>query len=62
MCLVKDPVKGRDLLKHHFFKHAKSLEISVKKGFADLPPHWNHVKAPRYLIAEMHLPYFHFSW
>ena len=38
MCLVKDPVKGRDLLKHHFFKHAKSLEISVKKGFADLPP------------------------
>ncbi|XP_030970297.1 uncharacterized protein LOC115990625 [Quercus lobata] len=30
MCLVKDPGKRRNLLKHTFFKHAKSLEISLK--------------------------------
>ena len=31
LCLVKDPGKGWNLLKHTFFKDAKSLVISVKK-------------------------------
>ncbi|XP_039005195.1 serine/threonine-protein kinase 26-like isoform X3 [Hibiscus syriacus] len=48
MCLVKDQTKRptvEKLLKHSFFKHAKSPELSVKKLFADLPPLWNRVKA-----------------
>uniref|UniRef100_A0A5B6ZZ19 Putative serine/threonine-protein kinase BLUS1-like isoform X1 n=1 Tax=Davidia involucrata TaxID=16924 RepID=A0A5B6ZZ19_DAVIN len=48
MCLVKDQTKrptAEKLLKHSFFKHAKPLELSVKKLFADLPPLWNRVKA-----------------
>lgn len=48
MCLVKDQAKrptAEKLLKHSFFKHAKSPELSVKKLFADLPPLWNRVKA-----------------
>uniref|UniRef100_A0A7N2KUQ6 Uncharacterized protein n=1 Tax=Quercus lobata TaxID=97700 RepID=A0A7N2KUQ6_QUELO len=47
MCLVKDQAKrptAEKLLKHSFFKHAKSPELSVKKLFADLPPLWNCVK------------------
>ncbi|KAK6783490.1 hypothetical protein RDI58_021287 [Solanum bulbocastanum] len=48
MCLVKDQTKrptAEKLLKHSFFKNAKSPELSVKKLFADLPPLWNRVKA-----------------
>lgn len=48
MCLVKDQTKrptAEKLLKHSFFKHAKPLELSVKRLFADLPPLWNRVKA-----------------
>ncbi|XVF53154.1 hypothetical protein PTKIN_Ptkin05aG0077500 [Pterospermum kingtungense] len=48
MCLVKDQTKrptAEKLLKHSFFKHAKPLELSLKKLFTDLPPLWNRVKA-----------------
>ncbi|KAL8150311.1 hypothetical protein V2J09_020119 [Rumex salicifolius] len=48
MCLVKDPTKRptvQKLLKHSFFKSAKSPEQTVKKLFADLPPLWDRVKA-----------------
>ncbi|GMY30628.1 serine/threonine-protein kinase BLUS1-like isoform X1 [Fagus crenata] len=48
MCLVKDQAKrptAEKLMKHSFFKNAKSPELSVKKLFADLPPLWNRVKA-----------------
>ncbi|KAA8526095.1 hypothetical protein F0562_007805 [Nyssa sinensis] len=48
ICLVKDQTKrptAEKLLKHSFFKHAKPLELSVKKLFADLPPLWDRVKA-----------------
>ncbi|KAA3460043.1 serine/threonine-protein kinase OSR1-like [Gossypium australe] len=48
MCLVKDQTKrptAEKLLKHSFFKHAKSPELSVKKLFAGLPPLWNRVKS-----------------
>lgn len=48
MCLVKDQTKrptAEKLMKHSFFKSAKSPELSIKKLFADLPPLWNRVKA-----------------
>ncbi|KAF3789702.1 Serine/threonine-protein kinase [Nymphaea thermarum] len=48
MCLVKDQTKrptAEKLLKHSFFKHAKSPEVSVKHILADLPPLWDRVKA-----------------
>jgi serine/threonine protein kinase len=48
MCLVKDQAKrptAEKLMKHSFFKNAKSPELSVKKLFADLPPLWGRVKA-----------------
>uniref|UniRef100_M4F2I3 Protein kinase domain-containing protein n=1 Tax=Brassica campestris TaxID=3711 RepID=M4F2I3_BRACM len=47
LCLVKDQTKrptAEKLLKHSFFKNAKSPEICVKKLFADLPPLWTRVK------------------
>lgn len=47
MCLVKDQTKrptAEKLLKHSFFKSAKSPELIVKKLFADLPPLWKRVK------------------
>ncbi|CAL0299960.1 unnamed protein product [Lupinus luteus] len=48
MCLVKDQTKRPSvdkLLKHSFFKNAKSPQLHVKKLFADLPPLWNRVKS-----------------
>ncbi|CAN6485044.1 unnamed protein product [Victoria cruziana] len=48
MCLVKDQTKrptAEKLLKHSFFKHAKSPEVSAKHILADLPPLWDRVKA-----------------
>ncbi|OIV90688.1 hypothetical protein TanjilG_15074 [Lupinus angustifolius] len=48
MCLVKDQTKRPSvdkLLKHSFFKNAKSPQLYVKKLFADLPPLWNRVKS-----------------
>ncbi|KAE9619100.1 putative protein kinase STE-STE20-Fray family [Lupinus albus] len=47
MCLVKDQTKRPSvdkLLKHSFFKNAKSPELYLKRLFADLPPLWNRVK------------------
>lgn len=48
MCLVKDQTKrptAEKLLKHSFFKHAKSPELSLKNILHDLPPLWDRVKA-----------------
>ncbi|KMZ75300.1 Kinase, partial [Zostera marina] len=48
MCLVKDPTKrptAEKLLKHSFFKAAKSPEITVKNLLAGLAPLWDRVKA-----------------
>ncbi|KAK3148591.1 hypothetical protein QOZ80_3BG0296910 [Eleusine coracana subsp. coracana] len=48
MCLVKDQTKrptAEKLLKHSFFKNAKSPELTVKSILTDLPPLWDRVKA-----------------
>ncbi|KAJ0962142.1 hypothetical protein J5N97_029970 [Dioscorea zingiberensis] len=48
MCLVKDQAKrptAEKLLKHSFFKQAKTPELSLKSILADLPPLWERVKA-----------------
>jgi hypothetical protein len=67
MCLVKDQAKrptAEKLMKHSFFKNAKSPELSVKKLFADLPPLWGRVKALQvsHHTAAMQFSYFHLSW
>ncbi|CAH8353431.1 unnamed protein product [Eruca vesicaria subsp. sativa] len=56
LCLVKDQTKrptAEKLLKHSFFKNAKSPEICVKKLFADLPPLWTRVKDLQDKDAEL---------
>nr|VDC60803.1 unnamed protein product [Brassica rapa] len=58
LCLVKDQTKrptAEKLLKHSFFKNAKSPEICVKKLFADLPPLWTRVKDLQDKDAELAL-------
>lgn len=54
LCLVKDQTKrptAEKLLKHSFFKNAKSPEICVKKLFADLPPLWTRVRDLQVFIS-----------
>ncbi|KAF8071420.1 hypothetical protein N665_1128s0018 [Sinapis alba] len=56
LCLVKDQTRrptAEKLLKHSFFKNAKSPEICVKKLFADLPPLWTRVKDLQDKDAEL---------
>ncbi|KAJ7528478.1 hypothetical protein O6H91_15G005200 [Diphasiastrum complanatum] len=48
MCLVKDPAKrpsAEKLLKHSFFKHAKSGDYITRHVLGGLPPLWERVKA-----------------
>ena len=48
MCLVKDQTKrptAEKLLKHSFFRQAKSLEYVVRNLLQGLPPLWERVKA-----------------
>ncbi|KAI0499830.1 hypothetical protein KFK09_018038 [Dendrobium nobile] len=55
MCLVKDQTKrptAEKLLKHPFFKNAKTPELSVKSLLTDLPPLWDRVKALELKDAE----------
>jgi len=48
MCLVKDQTKrptAEKLLKHSFFRQAKSPEYVVRNLLQGLPPLWERVKA-----------------
>lgn len=48
MCLVKDPAKrptAEKLLRHSFFKHARTPDYIARHVLDGLPPLWERVKA-----------------
>lgn len=64
MCLVKDPTKrpsAEKLLKHSFFKHARSADYVVRAILGPLPPLWDRVKDLKMkdaaCLAQKKMPY-----
>ncbi|XP_024518443.1 serine/threonine-protein kinase BLUS1 [Selaginella moellendorffii] len=64
MCLVKDPTKrptAEKLLKHSFFKGAKSTEYLVRHVLEGLPPLWERVRTLKIndaaRLAQKKIPY-----
>ncbi|KAJ7525388.1 hypothetical protein O6H91_17G048000 [Diphasiastrum complanatum] len=64
MCLVKDPAKrptAEKLLKHSFFKGAKSCDYVARRILDNLPPLWERVRtlklADAARLAQKKMPY-----
>jgi serine/threonine-protein kinase OSR1/STK39 len=64
MCLVKDPAKrptAEKLLRHSFFKHARTPDYIARHVLDGLPPLWERVKALKVTdaarLAEKKMPF-----
>ena len=55
MCLVKDPSKrpsAEKLLKHSFFKHAKTADYICRTILDPLPPLWERVQDVKVIYVK----------